>query len=130
MNFDDYKSNQRPPSKQDFTTTWYYHRGQPEATTHNSVEKEAALSYFRSKDIVPVFDCLFRAEEWRAAHRAYSEEEGKLFLRFKEDALKDIGLWDHPKAEKAWELAWERGHSSGYSEVYNELLDLANLLLD
>lgn len=49
---------------------------------------------------------------------------------FKKEALKELGLENHPKAEKVFDLAWERGHSQGYTEVYLELQELADLLLD
>ena len=47
---------------------------------------------------------------------------------FREEALIDLGILNHPKADKAFQLAWDAGHSGGYSEVYNYLLDYAELL--
>lgn len=52
--------------------------------------------------------------------------EGIVYQQFKIDALKDVGLADHPKAEKIFSYAWEKGHSSGYHEVYVELRDLVD----
>lgn len=57
-----------------------------------------------------------------------SRDEGE--ASFKRDALEAVGLKDHPKAEKAWELAWDMGHSSGFHEVLVTLNDLAKLVLD
>lgn len=61
-------------------------------------------------------------EKWHA-------EQSRLGALFKLEALEDVGLTGHPKAEKAWALAWENGHSGGYSDVYSLLVDYAELLL-
>ena len=63
------------------------------------------------------------------AHAAYNAEEKALYVKFKKDALQDVGLTGHAKAEAAFSLAWEYGHSSGYHEVYRYLCDLSDLLL-
>jgi hypothetical protein len=60
----------------------------------------------------------------------YHAEQARLDTLFKQDALAEVGLTNHPKADKAYGLAWENGHSSGLSEVYNHLLDYAELLKD
>ena len=69
-------------------------------------------------------------ESRQAAIDAYNAESRRLEDLFKRDALDDVGLFGHPKAEKAFNMAWDRGHSAGYSEVYSELQDLAELLVD
>ena len=48
--------------------------------------------------------------------------------RFKEDALEDVGLTGHPKAEEVWCLAWQYGHAGGFNDVYNYLGELAELV--
>ena len=58
----------------------------------------------------------------------YHAEQARQDSLFKADALEDVGLAGHPKAEKAWALAWENGHSGGYSDVYSHLVDYADLL--
>lgn len=47
---------------------------------------------------------------------------------FKIDALVTLGIFDHPKADRAWKMAWDRGHSSGLEEIYQELKELCELL--
>ena len=37
---------------------------------------------------------------------------------FKQAALAELGLTDHPKADKLWVLAWEYGYSAGYQEIW------------
>jgi hypothetical protein len=59
---------------------------------------------------------------------AYREEESRLTEQFKADALAEVGLTGHPKADKVYHLAWEYGHSAGLSEVMNYLPELAELV--
>lgn len=59
----------------------------------------------------------------------YHKKDEELFDKFKKDALKEVGLLGHPKADKALKFAWEHGHSASYEEVYNWLVDVAELIL-
>lgn len=59
--------------------------------------------------------------------REYNNKEAR--LRFKEDAIRFVGLEGHPKAEKAYDYAWERGHSSGLYSVLEELQEIAELII-
>ncbi len=61
-------------------------------------------------------------------HDAYRMEQKRLKDQFKADALKELGLSDHPKAELLWDKANEHGHGNGYSEVWIYLEDFAELL--
>jgi hypothetical protein len=69
-------------------------------------------------------------EVWKKERSDWEAEENRLFKGFKADALAEVGLENHPKADKAYGLAWKNGHSSGLSEVYSYLLDYAELLKD
>lgn len=60
----------------------------------------------------------------------YDEENIRLQNQFKADALEEVGLTGHPKAEKAFSLAYEEGHSGGFSDIYCHLCNFAELLLD
>ncbi len=62
-------------------------------------------------------------------HAAWGAAENEMLERFKTDALEDVGLTGHPKADKAYNLAWEQGHASGLHDVYCHLQSLAELLL-
>jgi len=64
------------------------------------------------------------------AWTAYGEESARLHSEFKCDALEDVGLANHPKANSAFQMAWDRGRARGHFGVYNELLQLAWLLLN
>lgn len=63
-------------------------------------------------------------------HDAWAAEERRLAVLFKTDALADVGLTAHPKADKAFGFAWEHGHANGLSEVHYWLQEMADLLLD
>ena len=74
---------------------------------------------------------------WEKEIEIYKEKLAKFNKRtreledqFKHDALDDVGLLGHPKADKIYNKAWEDGHASGLHEVYQELCDLAELFLD
>jgi hypothetical protein len=72
----------------------------------------------------------FKEPEYKEKRRAYQAENTRIQQMFKEDALKETGLFGHPKADKAFHMAWDLGHASGYEEVVNYLRDLAELLIE
>ena len=67
---------------------------------------------------------------FREGQRLYREEETRLMALFYKDAIDDVGLTGHPKADKAYSLAWEHGHASGLYEVHSWLQELAELVKD
>lgn len=69
-------------------------------------------------------------DDRKAFRRLYHEAASKLREKFKMDALAEVGLANHPRRDKAFDLAWDRGHAYGYREVYQNLEELAQLLLD
>ena len=66
----------------------------------------------------------------KKANIAYHNDQNRLVELFKKDALKEVGLANHPKSDKIYAKAWENGHSAGYNEVLNHLKDLAELFED
>lgn len=64
------------------------------------------------------------------AMRTYREEGQLQREAFKRDALRAVGLSNHPKADKIFEHAWERGHASGIHEVLTQLISIAELFTD
>jgi len=121
MDFDKYKMWVAYPSAPDYPLL-------PTNPTPEDCRKHA--------DAMEVY--LQAIEVWKKEKKEWEVEENRLFKGFKADALVEVGLTNHPKADKAygmaWEkayaLAWENGHSGGLSEVYNHLLDYAELLKD
>jgi hypothetical protein len=79
------------------------------------------------KDI-PYPQEVLEKESRRAANRYYNEQVRDVTERFKQACFKELGIQDHPKKEKAFEIAWDYGHSSGYYEVYNYLETISELL--
>jgi len=69
-------------------------------------------------------------KKYEKLRSAYNKHGSELNQKFREDALEDVGLTGHPKADKAFAFAYEHGHSSGISEVYGWLVDVAELILD
>lgn len=74
---------------------------------------------------------IFEAEMkgFRTRQAQWNQVQNDLNQRFKDDALREAGLLDHPKADKCWEKAWEHGHSSGNSEVLFWLKEFAEVVL-
>jgi hypothetical protein len=64
-------------------------------------------------------------KEARMAHRV---ETARLKEKFKNDLFEDLGISDHPKRERLFELAQEHGDGNGLEYVYNTALDLLDLL--
>jgi hypothetical protein len=69
-------------------------------------------------------------EYTKATKQAWARVESELYQQFRDDALKEVGLLNHPKADKIYSLAWENGHAGGFPEVFNHLLDYAELFKD
>ena len=70
-----------------------------------------------------------KVEKTKKIRATYKIENDRLYQLFKTDAIKEVGLEGHPKADKAFELAWQAGHSFGYEIVFGELENLADLIL-
>jgi hypothetical protein len=66
--------------------------------------------------------------EYNRKRNEYYNADSEIYDQFKEDALAEIGLIGHPKADILFSKAYERGHSSGYSEVWYYMQDLAELV--
>jgi len=113
MDFDKYKMTRLYPSAQDYPLM-------PTNPTPDEHRKraDAMESHFQAIEV------------WKKARSEWQAEQSRLLEVFKADALAEVGLENHPKADKAYGMAWKNGHSGGYSEVYYCLLDYAELLKD
>lgn len=72
-----------------------------------------------------------KVKKWRVKQQAaYTRENIRLYLLFKEDALEETGLNRFPEAfqNKLFLNAWEHGHDFGYSEVMNHLVELSEMM--
>lgn len=63
-----------------------------------------------------------------AQKERYNADLCRRHSEFKHDALEELGITNHPKADKLFELAWSEGHSSGYHEVWNIMITWAELI--
>jgi hypothetical protein len=49
--------------------------------------------------------------------------------QFRKDAMEELGLTGHDKADWIWSLAWKHGHFYGFEEVFFQLRDLKAMLV-
>lgn len=68
-------------------------------------------------------------ELYKQLAKEYNIEHGLLQEQFRLDAIEEVGLKGHPKADKAYSYAWQQGHHAGYSEVLSHLQDIAEVVL-
>jgi hypothetical protein len=66
--------------------------------------------------------------EFAAAMEVYRKEKARLLELFKRDALADVGLAGHPKADRAWEFAIHLAPNDPH-DCFHWLLDAAKLIL-
>ena len=73
----------------------------------------------------------------REAFGEYYKEELHLRELFRQDALQEAGLIDHPKAERAFQLAWSLGWEKGppwrterFNKVFEILVEITGLVKD
>jgi hypothetical protein len=66
--------------------------------------------------------------KYKQKKKAFRNVEHKLYELLKEECLKDCGIADHPKADKAWSMAWQKARSEGFEAVLYELEELAPLM--
>lgn len=67
---------------------------------------------------------------YKKKKKAFQSVERKLYELLKEECLKECGIADHPKADKAWNMAWQKARSEGFEAVLYELEELAPLMED
>lgn len=58
----------------------------------------------------------------------WRNEQHRLHALFRKDLLEDLGITNHPKADKLFEMAWDNGHSEGLQAVYDWAVELSELL--
>lgn len=68
--------------------------------------------------------------DFKTQREEYRKEESRIHNDFRRDALTEVGMLGHPKADKVYALAWENGHAYGFREVFSHLQDLAEIFKD
>lgn len=117
MDFDNYK---RPP-----IPIWNQTRAEAQVATgidHLRLTRAEYVQKFQDG-----LDAL-RADHDQAI-KTYLACSTSIEAQFKTDALAELALTGHPKANQAFQMAWDRGYADGYAAVFNELRDLAELLI-
>jgi len=73
------------------------------------------------------FPSLF-VSDYQAKRAECLQEKRRLYEQFKQDALKDVGLANHPKRDLIFDRAWADGHAEGFYSVFNHLEYLAEFV--
>jgi hypothetical protein len=128
--WDKYKTNLPYPSKSEFTTTYYYRRGELIAKKLG----DATAVYEPNCMTVALDQCVTEKvvdeAAFKKARNEYGTEERRLQEEFEKDLYEDLGIVGHPKASRLYGMAWEDGHANGYSEVYSRAAVLVDLIKD
>ena len=121
MNYDNYKNTAKYPKKSDFTTTYYYHKGNLVFTRTPGEEMPDNIKYSVKESIID-------NEAYKDAVKVYRHEEGRVMERFLIDLCKEYGVENNSKRHKVYHLAWEYGHSGGFEAVDNYFSELVELI--
>lgn len=115
MNFEKYKNN-------------HIHPKRPSRSCNN------CNSIFSLNDIF-CSSCGFNVKDfykkelakYNELKKSYDGENRRVLEMFKNDALEEVGLWNHKNKDKIYDFAWEHGHSSGLYDVYYWLQEISIL---
>lgn len=66
--------------------------------------------------------------EFKKELGAWYEAKDAMRDKFKQDLLIELGIANHPKADKVFEMAWDDRHDEGHEAVYEYASDLADLI--
>lgn len=69
-------------------------------------------------------------DAYRAWYQGVEKQQVELLQMFREDAFRELGLADHPKAELIWKHALRRSRTLDYESIYDILEDIAAILSD
>lgn len=59
----------------------------------------------------------------------YKGNTPEVYEQFRKDAMEELGIVGHDKADWMWSMAWRHGHYYGFKEVFFQLRDLAKMLV-
>ncbi len=134
MDFDQYKTNlpylqkpTLPSSLKDFLPSRLIN--EVGKISLDKVDKEIEETYKETSQQFKEWKLYkIQYEEFIKGREAYRVDQNRLEDKFRQDALADAGLTNHPKASKFYSFAWEHGHSGGLSEVLYWLREVADLV--
>lgn len=121
LNYDNYNNNLVYPNRSDYLHYNHYTNGR---FLGKSLTAEGTTDFPKGAVVEKVFD----KEGYYAAMDAYRAETVRLDKLFKQDVLALLGIADHPKADKLFDMAWGDCHSEGLQAVAFRCEELAELL--
>lgn len=125
MDVSKYKTQLPYPSREDYTTRFWYKEGQCILELRSSeplTEEDRALikGAVMEKSVSP---------RYQEAKKAYHQDQARLTQDFYCDLAVHLGIEDNPKKTLLLSKAWERGHADGLAEVVAIAEDLVDLIL-
>jgi hypothetical protein len=120
LNYDNYKNKLTYPKKVDYTFYNHYANGKFLGKSKSRDGDENCPKGAVVEKVV--------YDEYYADSKAYRDETARLDELFKQDVLSLLGIADHPKADKLFDMAWEDCHSEGLEAVASRCEELAELL--
>jgi hypothetical protein len=122
-NFDKYKNTLPHPRKSEFTTQYFYRKGEL------ILKFEGVQPLELDVDVKGcVKEVVVDEVGYKNAITSYNSNGRVLLELFKTDLAEYLGLTDHNKFDKLFDMAWERRHSDGYCAIAEEAEELAELL--
>jgi len=118
MNWEKYEPKLPCPNRNNFSTTWYYAKGQLVETIPGKGPEKPGFTR----------EVGFDKEGFDKAMSIYRTEKTRCFNHLKTDILEDVGMTGHPKADKLFNLAWSHERSNGLDCVLEMAEELAELL--
>lgn len=120
MNFEKYTNTLPRPRKQDFTTYYHYKGGEFLGKTDNKYPLAVGA----------VVETIVDEEAYQEAKGAYYKAKSDVKQQFFDDLAEELGITNHPKADKFFDLCWQEGHSGGWNDVYSVACTWVELLED
>jgi hypothetical protein len=124
--FREYKTTRLHPIREDYTTYYFYHKGESVKIEPNGPNKKDLIDYYHNKGWIK--ERHFDEEAYKEALEYFREGEREVEREFKKDLFEKLGIEDNPKKDKLYDKAYEMGHSGGFTEIYNYAVDLVELI--
>ncbi len=106
------------PDRKNHQTTYYYKAG---VCVGSSKDRITPTSY-------TVKETVLDEDSFKEQQKEHYAEKSKLHNEFKQDLFEELGITNHPKRKKLFELAWEHSGSDGYYQVKLTAGDFVELI--
>lgn len=93
-----------------------------------SISDNIQSGKYENKMVHPNKRDIPNVESYKEATKEYRLESKRLINLFKSDALEELGISNHPKGDKLFELCL--GNGGGYYEIWNLMQEWSELLTD